>query len=273
MTDVNVIFAILAILGTVVGVWATNSKRHTEVETQSQLAEIKIKLSDAENDAADSDTARKKAEAEIKERADLLEMIKGLSKGGADFLLSLQEIRKEKEADYETLKAIADTNAQIMVSEVQKSREAIISEIKALDTAIQISKTNTIEMVATEFAAVFASKLNEQMVLQTQYPFPSSSDPDWVEDFVKPIVSHSWIYNRPYATEDTRSQVELKNEGQNVELIRGWKKDWLAVRFVAGNKAVFGWVQEHEVRIGLTAIRLITGENPTVNLNPATAAT
>lgn len=270
---VSVVIAILGIVGIVVGAWSTTKKNQSNAETEQLIA-------DARKEVMSAETAQKKAEAEIKERDDLFGMIKELTgqnkeqtKQGKDFLDSLGKIREEKEADYQTLKNLNDSNTQIVVSEVQKAHSAVIAEIRALDTTIQTSKNNWIETVAAEFASVLASKFNEQMMLQTQYPFPSSSDPDWIEDFVKPIVNHAWLYNRPLASEGTRSPVEIKAEGENLELIRGWKKDWIAVRFARGNKAVFGWVQEHEIRIGLAAIRS-TGETPVVTtLNPLPAAT
>ncbi|MBA3867794.1 MAG: hypothetical protein H0X30_01420 [Anaerolineae bacterium] len=269
----GILLAILGIAGMVVGAWATTTKDKSKAEAEQLITNAKIQATDAE-------MANKKSEAEIKERDDLFGMIKELTgqnkeqtKQGKDFLDSLGKIREEKEADYQTLKNLSDSNTQIVISEVQRAHSAMIAEIRALDTTIQSSKNNWIETVASEFASVLASKFNEQMMLQTQYPFPSSSDADWTEDFVKPIVNHAWLYNRPLASEGTRSPVEIKVEGENLELIRGWKKDWIAVRFARSNKAVFGWVQEHEIRIGLAAIRS-TGETPVVTaMNPLAAAT
>lgn len=269
----SILIAVLGIVGIVVGAWAATKKDKSKADTEQLIAHARKQVAEAE-------TAQKKAEAEIKERDDLFGMIKELTgqnkeqtKQGAAFLDSLGKIREEKEADYQTLKNLNDTNTQIVIGEVQKVRSDVIAEIRMLDSTIQTSKNNWVETVASEFAAVLASKFNEQMMLQTQYPFPSSSDPDWIEDFVKPIVNHAWLYNRPLASESTRSPVEIKIEGENLELIRGWKKDWIAVRFARGNKAVFGWVQEHEIRIGLAAIRS-TGEMPVVStLSPLPAAT
>lgn len=260
----GIIIGIIGLLSLIYNTRATRIRNESEAEKEREILEAR--------------TAAKRAEMELKERDRLFEMIKGLTdqnkeqtKQGADFLNSLGKIEKEKETDYQTLKNINDSNTQMVISELQKAHGLVIAEIRTLDTTIQTSKNNWIETVAAEFAAVLASKFNEQMMLQTQYPFPSSSDVDWAEDFVKPIVNHAWLYNRPFASENTRSPVELKSEGENLELIRGWKKDWIAVRFTRSNKAVFGWVQEHEVRIGVPAVRLATGENTIPSLNPASA--
>src|SRR4051794_40939173 len=107
---VSVVIAILGIVGIVVGAWSTTKKNQSNAETEQLIA-------DARKEVMSAETAQKKAEAEIKERNDLFGMIKGLTtqnqeqtKQGKDFLDSLGKIRQEKEADYQTLKNLNDSN-------------------------------------------------------------------------------------------------------------------------------------------------------------------
>jgi len=277
-TITSAAFAIIGFL-VAINIWIRAKAKRIEANAKVNVADADIRVTQANIELADSETERKKAEAEIKERADLFEMIKGLAEQnkeqtqqGSDFLASLGKIREEKEADYQTLKNIWDTNTQVIIGEVQKVYAGISSQIATLDTTIQLNKREWIETVASEFATVLAAKFQERIIRQEQYPFPAADDTGWVDDFVKPIVNHVYLYSRPHAGEATRSQIEIMTEGENLGLYRGWKKDWIAVRFTRGNKAQFGWIQEHEVRIGVPAVKMATSEIPILP-NPILNAT
>src|ERR1044071_6629731 len=105
-----IVISLLAIIKMVVDARTINIKTKTATESKERtiLAETK---------AADAETARKKVEAEMKERSDLLDLLKNQTeqnKGNIEqsknFLNSLEKLKEEKEEDYQTLKNIADSN-------------------------------------------------------------------------------------------------------------------------------------------------------------------
>lgn len=259
-TWINVILAIVSVIALILSARATNSKVKVKAEADTMVAKAQGEL--------------RRAEADIQEKAGLLNMIKELtqynreqSRQNRDFLIGMKRLKAAREQDYKTLKAVYDDNAQLILTEVQlvksavnTSKSEIMTRVDTLDTSLQSWQKNSIQEVASEFAAVLAAKFQEKVFLQEQYPFPALDDPEWIEDFIKPLVSHVHVYRRPFANDTTRMTFELLAEGENISLYRGWRKDWLAVSFTRGRKGVFGWVQEHEVLVGLPAAKLATSE-------------
>lgn len=119
----EVILAILTIIGSVLGsvfgVWALTRKNASEVEKAKGLSEV---------------TARN---AETKERADLLEMLKESSKQSVAWLEALKITEHKREMDYSTLKAIIEDGTQ----ETINSRKELLKNVD--NVAVQAREHNT----------------------------------------------------------------------------------------------------------------------------------
>lgn len=110
----TVLVAALTILGSVVGVWVVNRKNAAEIKKAQELSLVRAKNADIE--------AR---EAEVKERADLIEMIKEHTKQGAIWLEALKIIEANREKDYATLKAIIEDGTK----ETINSRKELLQNV------------------------------------------------------------------------------------------------------------------------------------------------
>jgi chromosome segregation ATPase len=137
--DNSVILAILTIIGSVLGsvfgVWALTRKNRSEVEKARGLSEV---------------TARN---AETKERADLLEMIKESSKQSVAWLEALKITEHKREMDYSTLKAIIEDGTQETINsrkELLKNVDSVASQAREHNTGI----TNSLDEVKRELGSL-----------------------------------------------------------------------------------------------------------------------
>ncbi len=92
--DNSVMLAVLTIigsvLGSVLGVWAFTRRNESEVKKAKALSDVKAQ------------------DAETKERADLIDMIKESTKQGSIWLDALKVIEKQRERDYATAKDLIE---------------------------------------------------------------------------------------------------------------------------------------------------------------------
>lgn len=138
----TVIVAALTILGSVVGVWVVNRKNTSEIRKAQELSLVKAKNADIE--------AR---EADVKERADLIEMIKESTKQGAIWLEALKIIEANREKDYATLKAVIEDGTQETVNsrkELLKGVNNVVEQAEKHNTGL----TNSIDEVKRELASL-----------------------------------------------------------------------------------------------------------------------
>lgn len=122
MTSENIftiVMAILTVIGSIVGVWAVTRKNASEVQKVRAFSEAKV------------------MEAETKERADLIEMLKESSKQSIAWLEALKITEHKREMDYSTLKAIIEDGTQ----ETINSRKELLKNVD--NVAIQAREHNT----------------------------------------------------------------------------------------------------------------------------------
>jgi hypothetical protein len=138
----TVLVAALTILGSVVGVWVVNRKNTSEIKKAQELSLVKAKNADIE--------AR---EAEVKERADLIEMIKESTKQGAIWLEALKIIEANREKDYATLKAIIEDGTQ---ETINSSKELLKGVNNVAEQAVKHNTglTNILEEVKREIGSL-----------------------------------------------------------------------------------------------------------------------
>lgn len=138
----TVIVAALTILGSVVGVWVVNRRNASDIKKAQELSLVKAK---------DADTAAR--EADVKERADLIEMIKESTKQGAIWLEALKIIEANREKDYATLKAIIEDGTQETINsrkEVLKGVDTVTQQAREHNTGL----TNILEEVKREIGSL-----------------------------------------------------------------------------------------------------------------------
>ncbi len=142
----EVILAILTILGSVLGsvfgVWALTRKNKSEVEKEQGLGQVRAQ------------------DAEIKERADLISMIKEHTKQdaehtkqGAIWLEALKIIESTREKDYATLKAIIEDGTQETINsrkELLKNVDGVAVQAREHNTGI----TNSLDEVKRELGSL-----------------------------------------------------------------------------------------------------------------------
>lgn len=129
MSESNLFTVLMSILTmgiTVVSVWAFTRKNKSTVETAKGLSEVNLTNAEA-----------KAREAEVKERADLIEMIKESGKNSVIWLETLKVTEHKRELDYATLKAIIEDGTQ----ETINSRTKLLSGVDSI--ASQAREHNT----------------------------------------------------------------------------------------------------------------------------------
>ena len=131
MSDANIFtiaMSVVTMLVTVVSVWAFTRKNQSEVFKAKALGEVRA------NDA------------DIKERADLIEMIKESGKNSVVWLETLKITEHKRELDYATLKAIIEDGTK----ETINSRKELAAQAEKHSTGM----TNRLEELQREFAAI-----------------------------------------------------------------------------------------------------------------------
>lgn len=133
----TLIMSFVTIFSTIVGVWALNKRNDSTIKKEQALSEVRAQ------------------DADIKERSDLLDMLKEGTKQGAIWLESLKVIEKTREADYATLKAIIEDGTK----ETINSRKELLKEVKGLGeqaTTHNTGVTNGLEEVKKEVGHIKA---------------------------------------------------------------------------------------------------------------------
>lgn len=174
--------------------------------------------------------------------------------------LAIGERRAEQ--NYRVLSRTQDRHAAELHTHFESRFDGIEKKIDELPTKLQADTKEWIQTVVAEVAAQIAERFAEVTLAQEWYPFPDMSDPEWQAEFVKPLVNKVRLYRRPVSSESSATDVEIPQAGSNMKIIKGRKKGWLVVRRDEGTigGAFYGWVLEHEVLTGMTAIKRATGE-------------
>lgn len=131
MTDANIFtiaMSVVTMLVTIVSVWAFTRKTQSEVFKEKALGEVRA------NDAA------------IKERADLLDMLKESTKQSEIWLETHKVTEHKRELDYATLKAIIEDGTK----ETINTRKELAAQAKDNNTGV----TNSLEELKREVGAV-----------------------------------------------------------------------------------------------------------------------
>lgn len=184
----------------------------------------------------------------------------------------LQEKERRDEQNYRVLQQLQDRHHDELNGVLKRRFDHIDTTLAQLPGKLQEDNKAWVSTLLAELVAQFAERFAELTLSQEWYPFPDASDPEWREDYIKPLLTKVRVYRRPVLSDTSLTDVQLTMEGENVEIIQGRKKGWLVVRLVRDKKSMYGWLPEHEVLTGLNAIKRATGEAAAVVLTPAPAS-
>ncbi len=124
-----------SVLGSVIGVWALTRRNASEVYKAKALSDVRTQ--DAEN----------------KERADFIEMLKESSKQSVAWLEALKITEHKREMDYSTLKAIIEDGTQETINsrkELLKNVDHVAAQAREHNTGI----TNSLDEVKRELGSL-----------------------------------------------------------------------------------------------------------------------
>lgn len=280
-----ILFAIGGLL-TAAGLWVRANAKTVEAKAQVIQAQAQVTLRTAEAELAErlsiTDTLKQYSSLlnaqivinqQLKERADQQE---------ETYQKRLQEKETRDESNYRVLSLTQDRIGQEIQGVLKKRFDTIDTTLSQLPTKVQEQNqslvTNVFSEIATtvfsELATQLADRFAEITMAQEWYPFPDSADPEWRDEYVKPLVNKVRLYRRPVLSDVSLTDVQISQQGESMEVIQGRKKGWLAVRLLRDDKtpAQYGWLPEHEVTTGVTAIKLATNEQKAVTLNPVTVS-
>lgn len=181
----------------------------------------------------------------------------------------LQEKEQQDENNYRTLSQTQDRHAAEIQTQIRTRFDGVERKIDALPTRLQTSNSQLLETAFGELAIQLRDLFAEFRLAQEWYPFPDMNDPEWREEFVKPLVGKVRLYRRPVLSETSVTDALIVATGETMEIIQGRKKGWLIVRLQRNAKVLYGWLPEHEVLTGLNAVKLATNEVPVVQPSPA----
>lgn len=117
----TIIIGILTIIGNIVVVWSFTRKNASIVAKERALGEVKVQA------------------AEVKERSDLIEMLKESNKSSVTWLETLKVTEHKRELDYNTLKAIIEDGTQETINgrkELLKSQAQIAQQVTDHNTGV-----------------------------------------------------------------------------------------------------------------------------------------
>ena len=173
----------------------------------------------------------------------------------------LADKEKKDESNYRVLSKVFDRHSQEIHDVLKKRFDRIDSTLAEIPSKILDGNKEWSQTMMGELAATLADLLATSMMAQEWYPFPDMNDPEWREEFVKPLVSKVRLYRRPVLSEASLTDAQILGTGETMEIIQGRKKGWL----VRDKKSMYGWLPEHEVLTGLNAMKLSTNEISIVN--------
>lgn len=254
----GILFAIGAIL-TAYGYWlrARAKKIEAEAEQVKATAIERVNNSTAERNERQAivDTLKQYSDLlrqqitinqQHKERADQME---------ATYQKRLADKEARDEANYHTLQQLQDRHHAETHGVLKRRFDTLDETLAALPAKLQEDNKAWVGTLVGELVAQLADRFAELTLSQEWYPFPDATDPEWREEFVKPLVGKVRVYRRPVLSDTSLMDVTLMAEGENIEVIQGRKKGWLVVRLLREKRAYYGWLPEHEVLTGLTAVR------------------
>ena len=268
---------IMATLMLLIGVLGTLNLR---ARGRAKMAEAKAEQlkAQARTIMADADTKVKLAEAELAERLSLAKtltqygqildrqiIVNQQNKERADasdvsWQKKLDEKEKRDESNYQTLSKTQDRHAAELHEHFKQRFDQIDRKVDDLPSRLADGNKEFARTIAGEFVAQIGALFNEVTMAQEWYPFPDVNDPEWQDEFVKPLVNRVRLYRRPVSSESSVTDIEIPQAGSNMKIIKGRKKGWLVVRRASDADSVYGWVLEHEVLIGMAAVKRATGE-------------
>jgi len=275
ISDEAIIAAAMAVIG-LLGAWNLRSRARTKVieaDAETIKADAQVKIKDAEAKLAESLSLTKTLAAvgdmlqaqitindQLKQRAD------------ADVITwekKLAEKEKQDEQNYRTLSQAQDRHAAELHTHFRSRFDVIETKIDALPGKLQEDNKQFVQTLVGELITQIADRFSEMTLAQEWYPFPDVSDPEWREEYVKPLVKSVRLYRRPVSTDSSLTDVEIPQSGTTMEIIRGRKKGWLVVRRTSGTKAEYGWLPDYQVLVGMQAVRRATGEMAAVTVPAA----
>lgn len=173
----------------------------------------------------------------------------------------LEDKEKQDENNYRVLQQTQDRIGQEIQGVLRQRFDSLDTKIDAIPAKLQDGNKEWLQTVIGELVTQMAERFAEFTMAQEWYPFPDVNDPEWREEFVKPLVNKVRLYRRPVLSDSSLTDASVLASGETMEIIQGRKKGWLVVRLPRGTKALYGWLPEHEVVTGLNAIKLSTGEH------------
>jgi len=280
----GILMSILAIIGMGIGVWATRAKNESSAKLKEVEATSTERISVAEISVADAETARREAEAQLAERQFIVDSHKRqivINDQLNDRLTNEKELyekrladkEKQDEDNYQVLKKTQDRIGAEIQGVLKQRFDKIDNTLNDLPGKLQNDNKEWVQTLVGELVTQMAERFAEFTMAQEWYPFPDFNDPEWREDFVKPLVNKVRLYRRPVLSDASLSDVSIMPTGETMEIIQGRKKGWLVVRLPRGTKALYGWLPEHEVMTGVAALKRTTSEVPTTVSTSAIPAT
>jgi len=197
-----------------------------------------------------------------------------LDKEKALYEKRLADKEKKDESNYRVLSKVFDRHSQEIHDVLKKRFDRIETTLAEMPGKLQDGNKEWLQTAMGELAVQLADIFASSTMAQDWYPFPDANDPEWREEFVKPLVSKVRLYRRPVLSDASLTDAAILSSGETMEIIQGRKKGWLVVRLPRGSKALYGWLPEHEVLTGMNAVKLATGESAIIpKTSPIPAAT
>jgi len=257
------LFAIGGLL-TAFGIWIRASSKKIEANAKEIEAGAVAKASSAEAELAE----RLSVTNSLKQYGELLQSqitINQQLKERADqqetaYQKRLEEKEKQDENNYHVLSQTQDRHAQEIQTQLQNRFDRVEKKIDDLPGKLQADTKEWVQTIVAEVATQIAERFAEMTMAQEWYPFPDVNDPEWKEDFVKPLINRVRLYRRPVSSESSLTDAEVPQTGTTMKIIKGRKRGWLVVRRVGGSDTQYGWLPEHEVLVGMSAVKKATGE-------------
>lgn len=265
------------------GIWMRANAKRIEAKAKEIEAKAKVLVEEAEQKTSDAEASYAERMSitqtltqysallqqqitinqQMKERADQQEIT---------YQKRLAEKEQQDENNYRTLSQTQDRHAAEIQTQMKHRFDAVDSKLDALPSKLQDSNSLLLNTAFGELAIQLRDLFAEFRLAQEWYPFPDMNDPEWREEFVKPLVGKVRLYRRPVLSEASVTDAVIVATGETMEIIQGRAKGWLIVRLQRNAKALYGWLPEHEVVTGLNAVKLATSEQPVV-ISPVLNAT
>ncbi|MBZ0296081.1 MAG: hypothetical protein K8L99_26210 [Anaerolineae bacterium] len=237
MISVELIIAVLGVLGTIVGALAYIAKRKTD----SALETARAGRIAAETELQEAKSESTRFEQMMAFMSEQLRMNQAHQE-------SLKLTEQRNEDNYQTLKRLSDRHFAEMTLAAQANRREFVEKLDELPDVIHAKTMESVRLIFAEMSVTLAELVREATGMRDMIPFPTFRDSRWHQKRIQPKNGVACVFDQPRYAEPAKNITPegCIKDAETVWIIQGAAGGFHAVRRENG---IYGWLLEAAVEV------------------------